>query len=255
MAKCGSEQTGHHLLDIIPIEGGHVTDRPCIVAVGAHAADIEFTSGATLLKHALAGWDAHAVHLTLGEKGSAKLSELEYGAQKRSEAEAAAAILRVTPHFLPYRDGELALSDTVAGDLAGLFRRLRPQVIITHWRDSIQSDHIATHELTRRAFVMAGNRHFNLGGAPRAPWARTYFAENWEDPGGFRPYTYVDISEVFEAWEQAFKCYAIGRGEGGYPYWDRYQSQTRIRGIEVGTAYAQAFGVDESSMMQQRALL
>ncbi|MSR83805.1 MAG: PIG-L family deacetylase [Candidatus Latescibacteria bacterium] len=66
-----------------------MADQPCIVAIGAHTADMEFTAGATLLKHVRQSWDAHVVSLTLGEKGSARLSPAEYGAQKKAEAEQA----------------------------------------------------------------------------------------------------------------------------------------------------------------------
>ena len=51
--------------------------KPVIVTVGAHAADQEFTAGATVLKHVQHGWEAHTVNLTLGEKGSARLSAEE----------------------------------------------------------------------------------------------------------------------------------------------------------------------------------
>jgi LmbE family N-acetylglucosaminyl deacetylase len=232
-----------------------MADAPVVVGIGAHAADVEFSAGAALLKHALNGWQAHIVHFTLGEKGNPGLSPEEYGAQKRQEAEAAAGILHATPHFLPYRDGELSATDEAAQDLARLLRQLRPQAVVTHWRDSIHTDHTVVHHLTRRALFMACNAHFDLGGLPRMPWARLYFAENWEDAENFRPYVYVDISEVMDGWEQAFKCYAIGRGEGGYPYWDWYQAQTRIRGIEIGTTHAQAFAVDPSAVRKEQGLL
>lgn len=230
-------------------------ERKCIVAIGAHAADMEFTAGATLLKHALNGWEAHIVHLTLGERGNPKLSPEEYGAQKRSETEAAAKILQVTTHFLPHRDGELTVSDDIAREIAKLLRQLQPQVIITHWRESIHSDHIATHYLTKRAIFMAVNPHFDLEGIPPAKRMRLYYAENWEDHQNFQPFVYVDISDVFTDWERAFKCFTIGRGEGGFPYWDWYQAQTRIRGIEIGTMYAQAFAVDEWRMRHRLDLL
>ncbi len=230
-------------------------ERPCIVAIGAHAADMEFTAGATLLKHARNGWDAHIIHLTLGEKGNPNLSPDAYGEQKRREAEAAAQILQTTPHFLPYRDGELTVSDDIAYELAKWLRRLRPQVVITHWRDSIHSDHTATYFLVRRALFLAANPHFDLDGLPPTRGMRLYYAENWEDAENFRPFVYVDISEVFADWERAFKCFAIGRGEGGFPYWDWYQARTRLRGIEVGVLFAQAFAVDESRMRQRRETL
>ena len=231
-------------------------ERRCIVAVAAHAADMEFSAGATLLKHALAGWETHIIQLTLGEKGSPKLSPGEYGAQKRREAEAACEILRATPHFLPYLDGELAASDDVARKVAVLFRQLQPEVVIAHWRESIHADHIAAHRLARRAFFMAANPHFDLGvDLPRARWARMHYADNWEDAEGFRPYVYVDISEVLADWKRAFECFAIGRGEGGYPYWDWYEARTRLHGIRIGVRHAQAFAIEEAQMLQVKAQL
>jgi hypothetical protein len=102
---------------------------------------------------------------------------------------------------------------------------------------------------------MAANPHFDLEGLPPVRGVRLYYAENWEDAENFRPFVYVDISDVFADWERAFKCFAIGRGEGGFPYWDWYQARTRIRGIEIGVQYAQAFAVDEWRMRQKRDLL
>ncbi len=230
-------------------------DPPCILAVGAHAADMEFSAGATLLKHARAGWQAHLLHLTLGEKGHAALSAPDYGVQKHSEAEAAAEILQATAHFLPYPDGELTADEEIARQIARLLRTLQPQVLITHWRESIHRDHTVTHDLTRRAVFLATLRHFNLDGLPPARWMRLYYADNWEDAEGFRPYVFVDVSEVLADWERAFRCYAIGRGEGGYPYWDWYQARTRLHGISQRVAHAQAFAVEESQMRVSRELL
>lgn len=232
-----------------------MAERQCIVAVGAHAADMEFTAGATLLKHARQGWDAHIINLTLGEKGSARLSPAEYGEQKRAEALACAEILQAEQHFLPLRDGELTVCDSTARELAVLFRTLRPSVIITHWRHSIHSDHEATHHLTRRAFFIAANRHFAIRGLPPTRWARTYYADNWEDPQGFVPYAYVDISEVLDDWARAFSQFAIGRAEGGYPYWDWYEARTRLHGIATGCHCAQAFAVEPENMRQVRDTL
>ncbi|MCS7223290.1 MAG: PIG-L family deacetylase [Armatimonadetes bacterium] len=229
--------------------------KQVLVAVGAHTADMEFSAGATLLKHRKAGWDVHIVHLTLGEKGHKTLSPLEYGLQKKREAEEAAAILGAVPHFLPFKDGELTVRDEIARHLARLFRDLRPTVIITHWKDSIHTDHTACYHITRRARFFATNPHFELDQTLPIGYTRLFYAENWEDHQNFLPYVYVDITDVFDDWKKAFSCFAIGRGEGTFPYWDWYQSQTRIRGIEVGVSYAQAFAVDQEGMRLKKELL
>jgi len=232
-----------------------MSDSSCLVAVGAHAADMEFAAGATLVKHVRQGWKAHIVHLTLGEKGSATLSAGEYATQKQAEAEAAARLLGATPHFFPYKDGELPVTDDLAGQLALLLRRLQPRVILTHWPGSIHLDHTNTYHLTRRAHFMAAIRHFELDNLPPLRGCRMYFTDNWEDPTDFEPYIYVDISETMAAWEAACKAYAIGRGEGGFPYWDWYQARTRMHGIMRRVGHAQAFAIDPQDKCQVRELL
>ncbi|MCC7493956.1 MAG: PIG-L family deacetylase [Fimbriimonadaceae bacterium] len=228
--------------------------QPCLVTVGAHAADQEFTAGATLLKHVQAGWRAHTVNLSLGEKGHRTLSAADYAAQKRDEAIACANALGATPHFLPYRDGELAANEAIVIELATLLRRLQPTVVITHWRHSMHADHEACHQITKAAVFRAAIRHFDLDGLP-AKYARLYYSENWEDTEGFVPYWYVDVTAQMQPWEAAFKSFAIGRGEGGYPYWDWYHARTRQHGIKLGVQHAQAFAVEPRDMWVRRELL
>ena len=216
---------------------------------------MEFSAGGAILKHARAGWEAHIVHLTLGEKGSAKLSPEEYGEQKRQDALASAEGLMASAHFLPYRDGELAVTEDTVRELAVLLRKLQPKVVITHWRESIHNDHIVCHELTRRALFMAAIRHFDLDGLPPIGWTRLYYADNWEDATGFEPYILMDITEQMADWEVAFKRYAIGRGEGGFPYWDWYQARTRLHGIAMRTGHAEDFAIEDWETRQYEELL
>ena len=102
---------------------------------------------------------------------------------------------------------------------------------------------------------MAAIRHFELDGLPRLRGCRLYFSDNWEDPTDFAPYVFVDISAVMAEWEQAFKAYAIGRGEGGFPYWDWYCARTRMHGIMRGVRHAQALGVTADSQYRVQELL
>ena len=144
--------------------------------------------------------------------------------------------------------------DDVPADIALLLRKPRPHVVPPHWRDGIHGDHPATYHLTRRAQFLAGNRHFDLDDLPPT-WAPLYYAENWEDADNFRPYVYVDVSDEMDDWHQAFECFAIGRCEGDFPYWDWYEARTRLNGIAIRSQHAQAFAVDEARMRQTRELL
>ena len=124
-----------------------------------------------------------------------------------------------------------------------MLRDLRARVVIGHWSGSLHRDHTEAHHITRQAVFMAANRHFELDGLAPS-YARLYYADNWEDEEGFEPSLFLDVSDVMGRWERAFQCFEIGRGEGGFPYWDWYKARTRLHGIKLRVAHAQGFAVD-----------
>ena len=78
-----------------------------ILAIGAHAGDMELTAGAVLIKQHKLGDRVVILQMTLGEGGNPRLSPAVYGAQKRSEALAADSVIGAETIFGPYRDGEI----------------------------------------------------------------------------------------------------------------------------------------------------
>src|SRR5512141_382640 len=78
-----------------------------ILAVGAHAGDMELTAGALLIKQHKAGDRIVILHMTLGEGGNPKMPPTAYGAQKRREALAVDSAIGAETIFAPYKDGEL----------------------------------------------------------------------------------------------------------------------------------------------------
>jgi len=220
-----------------------------LMVVGAHAGDAEVTCGGLIAKLTRAGHEVVIVHMTLGERGHPKLSEEEYAVQKRREAEEVARILGAKPVFLPYKDGELPVSSEVKFQLCDLIRDYRPEILVTHWRGSIHRDHGNTYRNVMDALFYAA-----LPAIKRekpAHWVRrVFFTENWEDPRGFRPNVYVDISDVFEVWREAASAYAFARGETGFPYIEYYTCLFRIRGIESGFKYAQALMAPSEQLRQ-----
>lgn len=67
-----------------------------VLAIGAHAADVENMCGATLAHQRKLGDRVVILHMTLGEAGNPNLSPDQYGIQKRNEALAAAKDLGQT---------------------------------------------------------------------------------------------------------------------------------------------------------------
>lgn len=220
-----------------------------LMVVGAHAGDAEVTCGGLVAKLTRAGHEVVIVHMTLGERGHPKLSEEEYGIQKRREAEEAARILGAKPVFLPYRDGELPVSSEAKFQLCDLIREYKPEILVTHWKGSIHRDHKSAYRNVVDALFYAALPAVKRE-KPAHRVRRVFFAENWEDPRGFRPNVYVDISDVFDVWKEAASAYAFARGETGFPYIEYYTCLFRIRGIESGFKYAQALMAPSEQLRQ-----
>jgi LmbE family N-acetylglucosaminyl deacetylase len=76
------------------------------------------------------GW---FLSLSLGEKGSPRIPQQEYGATQRQAAEKAAALLRAKALFLEYPDAEIPISDEAKIAVCDLIREYKPATIVTHW--------------------------------------------------------------------------------------------------------------------------
>jgi LmbE family N-acetylglucosaminyl deacetylase len=214
-----------------------------ILAIGAHAGDVEITCGAALVKEAQQGAEVHLLHLSRGGRGHPKVPPETYAVQKEEEARACAQRMGAEVHFLDYRDGEVPDSREARLAVAAVIREVQPQVVIGHWRASLHPDHAIAHQVTEVAVLWASLAGIGEG----APWRgvrRTLFMENWEDPEGFHPYLYVDVSEYREAWRDAVEAYELFRGGvSSFDYLSYYEGLGQVRGAQAGVAWAEAFGV------------
>ncbi len=202
-----------------------------VLAIGAHAADMELTCGMVVARYAREGHRATFLHLTLGEKGHARLSAEEYAAAKREGAISIARALGAEARFMPYGDGELEASEEVKLAVADVIRELRPRAIITNWRGSIHRDHARASEIAVEARFLAGLAR--LRREREAVWVpHLLFAENWEDMDGFEPNLYIDTTQEYETWMGAMEAYEIWRDPsvGGFRYRDYYSALSQMRG-------------------------
>jgi LmbE family N-acetylglucosaminyl deacetylase len=221
------------------------------LAIGAHCGDMEVTCAAVLAKHKKHGARIVFLHLTLGEGGNPAMPPKEYGEQKRGEALAAAKVIGAEALFAPYNDGELPNDEAARRYVADIIRQIKPTHIITHWKNSIHKDHANTYAIVMDAILLASleiplglegvvTEHQRHRGVQAI-----YFTENWEDPEGFKPYLYVDISEELALWKECVTQYQfIKGGISKFPYLEYYEALARVRGAEAGTKYAEAFDVD-----------
>ena len=222
-----------------------------ILAIGAHAGDMEVAAGALLARQSRAGDRVVLLHLTLGEGGNPRISPGEYGKQKRREAEAAAKALQAEVIFGPYRDGELPDNEEARRYVASVIRKVKPAYIITHWKSGLHRDHIAAHAVVVDAVLTASLPGTVDGEMPHRGVRSMWFTENWEDKEGFNPYICVDVAGGMEDWEKSVKQYEFIRGGiSRFPYLDYYKALFKVRGAESGLDSAECFDVESWNKRQ-----
>jgi len=173
-----------------------MTANKSILAVLAHPDDETFGTGGTLALYAHRGVDVHLICATRGEVGEMPPDMMAgfntIGEKRESELRCAGGTLGLKSiFFLGYRDSGMpgtednhhpqALAaqpvETVAAEVAGYIRRVKPQVVITF--DPIggyyHPDHIAIHKATVRAFELAGDAEFISEGLEPYKPAKLYF--------------------------------------------------------------------------------
>ncbi|SMC04456.1 N-acetylglucosaminyl deacetylase, LmbE family [Sulfobacillus thermosulfidooxidans DSM 9293] len=215
-----------------------------ILAIGAHAGDMDLTAGAVLAQHVLNHDEVTLVHLNPGEKGHPRLHPHEYAKQKIEEATLFAQHIGAHVRFLPYHDGELEVNSDTVHEMTDIIREIRPAVVITHWKQSIHPDHAAAHYITEQALFYASLKWYERA-LPSHFVPYVYYADNWEDSEGFVPEVFVEIQpDAYELWLQAISHYAFARGEiTRFPYITYYQALMQVRGAPKGFNRAQAFMV------------
>jgi LmbE family N-acetylglucosaminyl deacetylase len=214
------------------------TEKKHILVIGAHVGDVEITAGLLLAKYAAAGHRATVLHLTAGEKGNPAMDAAEYRKQRAREAQAAARKLGAENCIiLDHPDGELHADRTTFHEMCDLVRKLRPDIVLTHWRGSFHRDHRAAYEITMEGCFLAA-----LPGIQRPQPAHLvrglYYVENWEDMEDYHPDLWVDTTDVFDMWTDACREHQLLRGEISFDYLHFYKGLAAKRGAEVGVKYA-----------------
>lgn len=226
-----------------------------ILAIGGHIGDAELTAGALMAANAVDGGVNVTLAMTAGERGNPPhLTVAAYREQKVAEAAAFARMVNGESLVLPYADGELPNNEEIRYEVANIIRRVRPDLIITHWRSTMHKDHNNTHLIVPDAQFLAsvvecdrieGKRHY----------APVYFAENWEDDPDFRPYIYVDVTRGYDLWREALHTQWFVMNSKDFAYYDYYTSLARVRGCLNKTAYAAAFDIFERNKRLKREML
>ena len=184
-----------------------------ILAIGAHAGDMELTAGALLIRQRKLGDRVVILQMTLGEGGNPRISPSLYGAQKHREALAADSVIGAETIFAPYRDGEIPNDEAVRRYVADVIRTVKPTYVITHWSHSIHKDHSNTSLIIQDAVLLASLDGVSTAHPAYRGVRGIFYADNWEDAEAFAPYVYVDVTSEMAQWREAVTKYEFVGGK------------------------------------------
>ena len=199
-----------------------------VLAVGAHADDVELAVGGTIARLRRAG--ARVVMVVVSLPGDYTL--------RMREAKAAAEILGCELSVL-MTDGSRRIEDLKSYELVAMIDRevkeYAPAAMLTHGPSEFHRDHVLVHEACVSSQRL---KYFDFF---------TYHPNFCRPvPVPFHPRAYVDITDTIEtkmraiaAHQSQFKCRGLGT--------DIYRDIARLNGRMVGVQYAE--GLDVGRML------
>jgi bacillithiol biosynthesis deacetylase BshB1 len=221
-----------------------------VLAVVAHPDDAELICGGALLRSRESGERTGILDLTRGETGSRGTPEI-----RAREAEEASRILRLAERRnagLP--DSALENTPESRRVVAGLFRELRPRVVVTHWIEGRHPDHRRCAELVYDSAYLAGLVNLDAPGDPFRPTKVVHALSFREDPP--KPTFVIDITEQIDTKLEAISAYrsqfggATQAGEvfpgGNRSFMDQLRAQAARAGSLIRVAYGEAFWTRET---------
>jgi LmbE family N-acetylglucosaminyl deacetylase len=219
-----------------------------LVFVGAHPDDESFASG-TIARHIAEGGKATIVVATRGGKGHWKIPSDELCKLRTKEMEAAAKLLGADLVWLDYEDASVPAGDELREELVDVYRRLKPDVVITFhplvWRDDHRRVGLAASDATLKASLpLHVTRH-----PYHRPEPEVYFFGEPMTP--IEPDAFVDVSAQMDVKRSVFLCHASqwtsweidGPVDPKNPekIWEKFRERFAAYGKKCGVAYAEAF--------------
>ncbi|MGD9979760.1 MAG: PIG-L deacetylase family protein [Hyphomonadaceae bacterium] len=193
-----------------------------VLALGAHADDIEIGAGGTILSWIASGAEVSVDWCVLSAPGE------RAGEARASAMEFLAGAAQSDIHLGQFRDGYFPAERTAVKDwVEGLKRLEKPDVVLCHQRDDAHQDHRLVCELAWNTF----RDHLIL----------EYEIPKWDGDLG-QPNTYVELNEEILAKKIALlhKHFGTQRSKAWFDD-ETFRGLARLRGVECRVRYAEAF--------------
>ena len=186
-----------------------MTEDPLrILIIGAHPDDADIKAGGTAARWCAGGHVVRMVSLTDGRAGHHAMPGAELARRRRSEAQAAAAVIGASYDILDHPDGELDDRLDYRREVIRLIRSFRPDLIITHRSSDYHPDHRFAGLLVQDASYLLTVPAI----CPDVPHVAAcpvilHFSDAFTRPCRFEPHVVVDIDAEFDRMIAMLHCH------------------------------------------------
>jgi 4-oxalomesaconate hydratase len=189
-------------------------EKKKLLVIGAHSADFVWRAAGTIALVTSQGGSATVIALSYGERGESGELWKEPGQTienvkrlRHEQALAAAKIVGAEFRCLDLGDYPLTISDAVMEQLAGLFRDMEPDIVLTHTPvDPFNPDHPVASQAVQRARLLASGAGVASAFKNITPPDLYFFEPHQPELCEFLPNTFVDITPVMEQKIKAMDC-------------------------------------------------
>ncbi|HID26232.1 MAG TPA: hypothetical protein EYP22_00040 [Methanosarcinales archaeon] len=203
-----------------------------VLAVGAHADDVEIGCGGSVALHAKNGDNIYILVMTKSFYSHYNGRVLRSEEEGKMEEKNAAKVLGAKLINLGFETKRVPYSQESIEAINEIIDKYEIDLIYTHWYHDTHQDHMRTTQ----SVISAGRYVKNiLMYEPEYPAGRSYL--------GFRNQYYIDITSSFE-----IKMKALGKHKSqikkyGNDFLVAVEARARHRGYEIGSKYAECFEV------------
>jgi 4-oxalomesaconate hydratase len=182
-----------------------------LLVIGAHSADFVWRAAGTIALVTSQGGSATVVALSYGERGESGALWKEPNQTvenvkriRHEQASEAAGVVGASFRCLDLGDYPLVITDAALEQVVGLFRDLRPDIVLTHTpKDPFNPDHPVACQTVQKARLLASGAGVASAFERIKPPDLYFFEPHQPELCDFEPNTFVDITPVMEQKRQA----------------------------------------------------
>ncbi|MFI5396469.1 MAG: PIG-L deacetylase family protein [Candidatus Binatia bacterium] len=198
-----------------------------VLAVVAHADDLELMAGGTVARLTRSGHAVHVLTISNGEWTAPDGRGMRERDEALAEERKAAACLGYTVENLGFQAMELKFEDSLVCEVLRRVEAVKADVMLCPWERDIHHDHevvsrIAMAASRRIASVIMGQINYYLRDV-------------------FTPNVFVDITSTWERKIEAMRCFETQWERAGKDWYGFLDETSRYYGRMVGVERAEGF--------------